>query len=127
MSGSESNEAVIDQATFDQLVEITGGDLDFVDELIDTYLDDAHTQLAALEAAVARGDVGELVRPAHSLKGSSLNIGALRLGALCRSLEETARTASDVPDAADRVAAIRAAVGTTRAALVAARARRKAG
>ncbi len=127
MTGSESNEAVIDQATFDQLVEITGGDLDFVDELIDTYLDDAQTQLRGLEAAAARGDAGELVRPAHSLKSGSMNVGALRLGALCRELEETARTARDVPDAADRVAEIAADLAITRAALLEARGRRTVG
>jgi HPt (histidine-containing phosphotransfer) domain-containing protein len=127
MSGSESDEAIIDQATFDQLVEITGGDLDFVDELIDTYLDDAQTQLRGLEAAVAGGDVGELVRPAHSLKSGSMNVGALRLGALCRTLEETARTATDAPDAADRVVEIADALAATRAALLEARVRRTAG
>ena len=39
--------------TFANLVEMTGGELDFVDELVDTYLDDGESQLAAMRAAAA--------------------------------------------------------------------------
>ena len=33
-------------AAFERLLEITGGDVEFLDELVDTYLEDAETQLA---------------------------------------------------------------------------------
>src|SRR5439155_19935872 len=95
----------IDPAVFDSLVEMTGGEMKFVDELVDTYLDDGAQQIAALETALAAGGGEELVRPAHSLKSNSLNIGAMTLGGLCRDLEEIARTGA-VPDAAERVDAI---------------------
>jgi len=102
----------IDQAVFDGLVEMTGGDLAFVDELVDTYLDDGREQLAALRAAVGAGDTAALIRPAHSLKTNSLNVGATELGGLCRDLEAAARIGS-VEDTAARVASI--AVGFDRA------------
>jgi HPt (histidine-containing phosphotransfer) domain-containing protein len=117
------SEPAIDPATFRGLVEMTGNDLAFIDELVDTYLGDGQVQVAALRDAAARGAGDDLVRPAHSLKSSSLNVGALALGELCRQLEEDARGGS-VADAADRVEAIARAFEDARAALLDERAAR---
>jgi len=110
----------IDPAVFANLVEMTGGEMDFVDELVDTFLEDGARQIEALHAAVASGDVDGLGRAAHSLKTGCLNIGATDLGTTCRSLEEAARGGS-VPDAEQRIAAIDAGFASARAALLDAR------
>jgi HPt (histidine-containing phosphotransfer) domain-containing protein len=107
----------IDPATFAGLLEMTAGDMEFVDELVDTYLADGAQQVAALRQAVADGSVEALIRPAHSLKSSSLNVGALPLGELARSLEEASRSGR-VPDASDRVVAIAFAFADARDALL---------
>jgi HPt (histidine-containing phosphotransfer) domain-containing protein len=96
----------IDEPTYDALLKMTGDDQAFVDELVDTYLEDAVNQLAALDAAVDAGDPAALTRPAHSMKSSSMNVGALELGQLCRELEELGRAGS-LDGAADRVAEAR--------------------
>src|SRR3954447_25344307 len=111
-------EPAIDAAAFSRLIEMTGGEIDFVDELVDTYLEDGANQLAALRAALAAGSSDDLIRPAHSLKSSSLNVGAPALGAQCRELEEAART-GDVADAASRVDAIAAGFEDVRRELLA--------
>ena len=116
----------IDRTVFDSLVEMTGGEMEFVDELVDTYLEDADEQLIALRDALAASDGPALVRPAHSLKSSSLNVGAMELGVQCRELEELARL-GNVPDAAARVAGISASFAAARDALLAARADRATG
>jgi HPt (histidine-containing phosphotransfer) domain-containing protein len=113
----------IDRDVFNALVEMTGGEMEFVDELVDTYLDDAQQQIAALREAIATNDIAALVLPAHSMKSNSLNVGALELGALCRQLEEVARGGA-VPDAADRVAAIDRGFAAVREALLAERSER---
>ena len=118
-----SGDATLDPAALDRLLEITGDDVAFVDELIDTYLEDALVQLAAMDDAAATGDAAALVRPAHSLKSNSDNVGAVALTVLCRALETDAR-AGDVADAAERVAAIRREFDAVRAGLLAARAAR---
>jgi two-component system, sensor histidine kinase and response regulator len=110
----------IDAATFANLVEMTGGELDFVDDLVDTYLADGAQQIAAMRAAVDSGDVSGLTRAAHSLKSGSLNVGALELGSECRELEELGR-AGGTPDAARRVASIAAAFEDVRRELLAER------
>ena len=70
------------RATFANLLEMTGGDQAFVDELVDTYLEEGDR---LVERAHRRRDRRRrsttMVRPAHSLKSSSLNVGALELGA----------------------------------------------
>ena len=116
----------IDPATFAGLLEMTGGDMEFVDELVDTYIADGESQVAALQVAVADASVDGLIRPAHSLKSSSLNVGALALGELARGLEEAAR-AGGVPDAGDRVEAIAVAFADARSALLEERERRTRG
>jgi len=107
--------APIDRAAFEALVAVTGGEMDFVDELVDTYLADGREQVAALRAAVAAGGgPDDLVRPAHSLKSGSLNVGALELGELCRVLEEEARggVPHGVADQVERIASAFDAVGS---------------
>lgn len=113
----------IDPAAFAHLREITGDDLDFLDELVDTYLDDGEVQLEAMRLAGTADDAEAMIRPAHSLKSSSANVGAMGLTELCRALEADARSGI-IPNAADRVTACRGAFDAVRAALLAERAGR---
>ena len=114
------SELTLDPAAFAHLLEITGDDLEFVDELIDTYLEDSAVQLDAMRSAAEASDVAALVRPAHSLKSSSANVGAMALAEMCRSVEADART-STIPEATNRVEACANAFEVVRGALLAAR------
>ena len=69
----------VDPAALDRLLEMTGGDPDFLAELIDTFIEDGSAQLEALRVAVDAGDVADVIRPAHSLKSNSASMGAERL------------------------------------------------
>ncbi|WP_433769450.1 Hpt domain-containing protein [Pseudomonas putida] len=63
--------------------------------LIDTFLADSEQRLRQLAVAV---DATQLLEAAHSFKGSSSNMGAIRLAALCHDLEHRAkeRNLSDI-------------------------------
>ena len=93
----------VDPAALEQLLDMTGGDPEFVDELVQTYLEDALAQIEAMRAAAETGSMEDLVRPAHSLKSNSANMGAHVLAEQCRQLEADAR-AGTVERATDRVA-----------------------
>ena len=110
-----SNE-IVDPAAFAHLLEITGNDLEFIDELIETYLEDAVIQIEAMRGAAAAADPEAMVRPAHSLKSSSANVGAMALAEACRRLEADGRTGR-VPDASERVDACEEAFAAARVAL----------
>jgi HPt (histidine-containing phosphotransfer) domain-containing protein len=93
---------ILDAAVLAELRESTGGDDDFVRELVEAYVSEATGYLAAMTAAVA--DPMAIVRPAHTLKSSSATLGAMRLAAISRGIEEAGRAgrldlAADVAEA----------------------------
>jgi HPt (histidine-containing phosphotransfer) domain-containing protein len=56
--------------------------------VVGSFLTELPRRLKRLREALARGDREEVVFVAHSLKGSSGQLGALRLAAVSRELEE---------------------------------------
>jgi histidine phosphotransfer protein HptB len=75
----------IDAGIFANLKETSGAD--FINELVDTYLDDAPKQLAEMKSAQLTGDAESFRRAAHSLKSNSATFGAQHLADLSRELE----------------------------------------
>jgi HPt (histidine-containing phosphotransfer) domain-containing protein len=73
-----------------ELVQET--DFEFVIELVDIYLNETPTQIQTMVKALDTQDHHMLTIAAHTLKGSSLNLGAKRLGAACFKLEELGRS-----------------------------------
>ena len=78
----------LDAHVVTQLREVM--EYDFVD-LLQTYLVSVPNELNRLTAAMASRDVEGIVGSSHAVKGSSANIGALRLSALCKVLEQMGR------------------------------------
>lgn len=77
---------------------------DEFDVLIETYLKDSSDRISYLRNAIGKADADAFAKTAHSFKGSSINIGAPRLGALCMQAEAAGKDnrldeASDVVDA----------------------------
>jgi HPt (histidine-containing phosphotransfer) domain-containing protein len=113
----------LDPAAMARLLEITGDDQAFVDELVDTFIEDAAVQVGGLRAAAAADDAGAAVRPAHSLKSNSANVGATKLAELSRSIETDGRGGA-IADLRTRVGEIEAEFAGVRDALLAERAAR---
>ena len=67
------------------------GDDSFLREIIGIYLADTPLRLADIRGAAARGDTGLYTRAAHTIKGSSSNVGALAVRALAEQLEKRSR------------------------------------
>nr|MDQ3317199.1 response regulator [Actinomycetota bacterium] len=64
------------------------GDAELLSELAEMFLDDASSRLAALRGVIEDGDAHAVERAAHTLKGSSGNMGATGMAAICAELEE---------------------------------------
>ncbi len=78
-------EAPLDPEVLAGLRELGGAEM--VAELAEMFYKDASSHLASLREAI-EGDDSQLVhRSAHTLKGSSGNMGAKRMAALCAELE----------------------------------------
>jgi CheY-like chemotaxis protein len=70
-----------------------GGDRELLDELLTIFTQDAPIRLEAIRRALAaNGDSTELIREAHTLKGSLKVIGAMPAARLAQDLEEIARS-----------------------------------
>ena len=76
---------VIDQATFEELKQMSGED--FINELIDAFLEDGPNMLNNMEIALEAKDVETFRRNAHSLKTNANTFGALELGVQAKELE----------------------------------------
>jgi HPt (histidine-containing phosphotransfer) domain-containing protein len=111
----------LDPATLESLRAIAGGNDAMLDRIFGLFLSHAPARLAALQEAIGKSDLPRAAAEAHALKSPSLNIGALRLGGLCATLESRARAADVALLADDSVAAVKreldaviAAIGTAR-------------
>lgn len=78
---------------FNVLSDVTGDDPTFERELLGEFLQGAEDLIDRHRTHLASGDLEQLTRAAHSLKGSSLTMGATRLGGLAKEVEQAARAA----------------------------------
>ncbi len=81
--------SVIDLNAFTNLKETVGAD--FIGEMIDTFLEDALTQIGQMKNGLAAQDVDLFRRAAHSLKSNAATFGATELAGLARELEMLGR------------------------------------
>lgn len=99
---------VIDPQAIANLRALTPDDNDeFLREIVGIYLDDTPQRIAELDRSLASGDVETFVRAAHSIKGSSSNVGASALRAVAEKLEHSARAAG-LGSVQDLLAAVKA-------------------
>jgi HPt (histidine-containing phosphotransfer) domain-containing protein len=75
----------INPATYRELQESAGEE--FVNELVDTFLEEAPQMIGDLRAALAARDAESYRRQAHSLKSNCNTFGALTLAGLSRDVE----------------------------------------
>ncbi|NDY72953.1 histidine kinase [Desulfobacter hydrogenophilus] len=83
---------VIDQKALDNIRSLQGqGAADLLSRIINLFVEETPNQLENLQQAICDKDAGTVCSIAHSLKSSSANLGAMKLSALLRDLEEKAR------------------------------------
>jgi len=79
---------VIDPQSIENLRSLNPGDGDaFLREVVSIYLEDTPKRIAELDQSLAAGDRPKFTRAAHSIKGSSANLGALSVRAAAEILE----------------------------------------
>ncbi|HEY9805024.1 MAG TPA: response regulator, partial [Candidatus Obscuribacterales bacterium] len=91
-SSSRSPEEALNRQALQALQELVGEDaIGFLGEVIDTYLEDSPKALQSMWLAVLQEDWAALYQAAHTLKMSSVTLGAKTLADLCEELEAIAQ------------------------------------
>ena len=84
---------VIDPQAIDNLRSLNPGDNDeFLREIAGIFLEDTPQRIAELSQSLVAGDAPKFTRAAHSIKGSSANLGAMALRAVAEKLEHQSRS-----------------------------------
>lgn len=88
-----SHEPIIDQEAIENLRSLGDeeGDDSFLREVIEIFVSDTPVRLQELRTSHLTGDQATFTRAAHSIKGSSSNVGAQRLCRLAKELEAASR------------------------------------
>jgi HPt (histidine-containing phosphotransfer) domain-containing protein len=101
----------------EQLVELATDDPSLLPELIGVFQEDTQARLRLLRAAASAGDAIRVRAEAHTIKGSSRQIGAASLADACQQLEMHAMSmpqpamAGAAEEIESRFAEVRVAMG----------------
>lgn len=91
---------VLDMAVVEELLSLSDdGDPELLLDLIRLFLADGPVKVAAVRDGLAAKDFEVMERAAHSLKGSSGNLGARRLQNTCEQMQLATRN-HDLPTSA---------------------------
>lgn len=82
----QTDQPVIDPVTFSALEKLGGSD--FVDMLLNQFVEDSVTALSTLAAAVAEENVHGFRNSVHALRSAAANVGAARIYQMCLEWRE---------------------------------------
>lgn len=112
-----SEPLVIDPQAIENLRALNPDDNDeFLREIAGIFLEDTPQRIAELDQGLAAGDAAKFTRAAHSIKGSSANLGAMALRFAAEKLEHESRT-KGLGQVGDLVAQVKAEFVRAQAAL----------
>ncbi len=114
-----ADSSVIDPLAIEDLRALNSGDNDeFLREIVGIFLEDTPQRIAELDQSLAAGDLSKFSRAAHSIKGSSSNLGASALRAAAEALEHQVQ-AHGLAGIADGIEKVKTEFGRARAELTA--------
>jgi len=102
---------VIDRTVFEELKQMSGED--FINELIDTFLEDAPNLIEEMKSALNDNNAEIFRRAAHSMKSNAATFGATELSALAKDLEMLGKE-NKMQGSGDRLKSLEQAYGAAR-------------
>ncbi len=83
-----SDRPILDKRSLD---ELAAAGPEFLTEMLELLLETGAKQVSQMSAFVAAGNMPELAKVAHSLKGAAAGVGATELAQTCAELDQAAR------------------------------------
>jgi PAS domain S-box-containing protein len=88
----DGSNTLLDQTAIQRLMDIgKSTDPGFLQQVLEMFMRQAPADIEIIRNALDSGDFSSMWKAAHKLKGTSLNIGALRLSEICRDIEKKGR------------------------------------
>ncbi len=97
------------QIDMDSAMTRFGNDMNFYKELLGEFLEYVPDQIKAMDEALASADPGEVLKNAHSIKGASGNLSALKVQSIAMEIEQKSRS-NDISGLAERIKTLRNAI-----------------
>ena len=90
----ESDVSVLDCSTLSEICRFANPaeSAEILQEIVEAYLSDVPPALEKIEAAITKRSAEDLRQGAHSLRSSSLNVGAVQTAKICQGLEQLGRS-----------------------------------
>ena len=86
----------------ERLKTVSLGDHDFEKDLLSSYISDLDQKIKTLHEMIAKNDIKRIIEIAHSIKGSSYSIGAIRAGDEAYGIELSGKN-NDWLNVSDRI------------------------
>jgi signal transduction histidine kinase/ActR/RegA family two-component response regulator/HPt (histidine-containing phosphotransfer) domain-containing protein len=85
---------ILDRSVLDGFLQMAGPEVavELLRELLEAYSEDVPQRLVDIETAIAQSNPEALRQSAHALRSSSINLGAVEVGELCRELEQIGKS-----------------------------------
>ncbi len=101
---------------YEHFEKISIGDKDFQKELLESYFTDVEIRIQKLDNHIALKDIQHVINEAHTIKGASLSIGALKVGEQALAVEISGKN-KDLSRACDKLNDLKKAFEATWEAL----------
>ncbi|QQS34812.1 MAG: response regulator [Ignavibacteriales bacterium] len=101
---------------FLHLEKISAGSADFKKELLGAYLDDMVKRYSNLKNWLVNDDMNNLIKEAHTIKGASYSVGAVRIGEEALAVEISGKH-NDMDNLRERMILLEQAIDDTRSLL----------
>jgi PAS domain S-box-containing protein len=108
-----TNSDILDIAHLDKM---SAGDKEFRKELARTYIEDVNVRFDNLASLIFKKDTEKIINEAHTIKGASYSIGAIRVGDEAKKIEMSGRN-NDLHTAADSLQLLKEAIVLTESAI----------
>jgi CheY-like chemotaxis protein len=116
----EENEEIISENSnhdnifnFDQLDKVSLSDEEFQKELLTTYFIDIESRIQKLGEFYSSNNIEKLIKEAHTIKGSSFSVGAVKLAEEALSIEISGKN-NDLNSVGGKIKNIKTALDETR-------------
>lgn len=103
---------ILEAEKIQSIIDLADGDDEFLKELTDLFFERAPILLGEIKGAYEGKDAKKFERSSHALKGTSGNLGAMKMMKICETLERMGRE-NELPEGEELISELEELYKTT--------------